>query len=311
MVPELRLFWIPSHGICDITSHEQIDIRRQFNFSSFFNPARHPASRVFLFFRHTTPMNTTPQVIEGELQRIESAHGVRILFAAESGSRAWGFASRDSDFDVRFIYARDPDWYLSVDVGRDVIEEKPDAELDLVGWDIRKALQLLRKSNPSLLEWIKSAIVYRADPVFALTFGLLASEFYSPARGFRHYLSMAKSDLPADTEPREPLKKILYVLRALLAAQWIERGLGPVPIRFQTLVDMLVQDPLIRIQIAVLVARKRAGEEVADAQRIPVLDGFVQRELGRLEKISPVEPAMPDAENLNLVLRTFCDARAA
>jgi hypothetical protein len=256
-------------------------------------------------------MNTTPQSIQTELQRIESVYGVQILFAAESGSRAWGFASRDSDYDVRFIYARAPESYLSVDSERDVIEETSNPELDLVGWDIRKALQLLRKSNPSLLEWIKSPIVYRVDPTFALVFGFLAAEFYSPARGFRHYLSMAKSNLPSEGDANVKLKKYLYVLRPLLAAQWIERGFGPVPLRFKTLVDTLVDDPLLRIQIAVIVARKRAGDELANAQRIPAIDSYIAREFARLEKITLVEIALPDAENLNLVLRTFCTARAA
>lgn len=256
-------------------------------------------------------MNNSNPLIQDELQRIENAHGVRILFAAESGSRAWGFASRDSDYDIRFIYANTPDWYLSVEQERDVIEEKSDPLLDISGWDIRKALQLLRKSNPSVLEWIKSPIVYRADPTFALVFGLLAADYYAPARCFRHYLSMARGNFDANPDAIIRLKKYLYTLRPLLACRWIEQGYGPIPMKFQTLVDQLITDPLLRIQIAVLVARKQAGEELATAQRIPVLDAFINGEFDRFAKIMPVETAIPSPDNLNYVLRTFCESKAA
>jgi uncharacterized protein len=254
-------------------------------------------------------MNTQ---IQSELQRIERDHRVRVLYAAESGSRAWGFASRDSDYDVRFIYAHERDWYLSVDEKRDVIEEPVSDQLDMSGWDIRKALQLLRKSNPPLLEWLKSPIVYRADPGFALLFGHLAVEFASPDRLFLHYLHMAQRNareyLGGDTVR---LKKYFYVLRPLLACRWIEQKRGPVPMEFETLVNELVKEPLVRIHTAVLVARKRAGEELDHAQRIPVISDFIDAELIRLQAISPIDGAQPEPEKLNTFFREFFVAEAA
>ena len=100
------------------------------------------------------------------LDQIEREDDVRIVYACESGSRAWGFESTDSDWDVRFIYVHPRDWYLSIDVGekRDVIERPINDELDISGWDLRKALKLLRKSNPPLLEWLSSPIVYKETP---------------------------------------------------------------------------------------------------------------------------------------------------
>lgn len=254
-------------------------------------------------------MNTQ---IQSELQRIERDHQVRVLFAAESGSRAWGFASRDSDYDVRFIYAHERDWYLSVDQKRDVIEEPISDQLDVSGWDIRKALQLLRKSNPPLLEWLKSPIVYRADPGFALLFGHLAAEFASPERLFHHYLSMARGNA-RDYLGGEfvRLKKYFYVLRPMLACRWIEQKRGPVPMEFQTLVDELVQEPLVRIHIAVLVARKRAGEELDRGHRNPIISNFIEKELARLAEIAPPAIAQPEPENLNTFFREFCLAEAA
>jgi predicted nucleotidyltransferase len=258
-------------------------------------------------------MNITTEQIQAELQRIEREQGVRVLFAVESGSRAWGFPSRDSDYDVRFIYARDCEWYLGLDDRRDVIEAQVSDDLDISGWDLRKALKLLRKSNPSLLEWIKSPIVYRADPVFSLLFGLLAAEFHSPERSFRHYLHMAQGNhrayLRAD---RVRLKKYLYVLRPLLACRWIERGLGPVPMKFESLVDPLVDDAGLRFHIAVLVARKRAGEELDYAQRIPPIDSFIEDELARLEEIAPADGVTaPESDKLDQFFREFCLAEAA
>lgn len=254
-------------------------------------------------------MNTK---IQDELNRIEREKGVRVLYAAESGSRAWGFASRDSDYDVRFIYAHQRDWYLSIDPRRDVIEEPIDQQLDICGWDLRKTLQLLRKSNPALLEWLKSPMVYRADPEFALLFGGLAAEFYSPERVFQHYLSMARGNardyLRGDIVR---LKKYFYVLRPLLAARWIERKGGPVPMKFETLVDELVEENLVRIHIAVLTARKRAGEELDKANRIPVISKFIEDELTRLESVAPRDIEQPETEKLNHFFREFCLAEAA
>ena len=254
-------------------------------------------------------MNTK---IQDELNRIEREKGVRVLYAAESGSRAWGFASRDSDYDVRFIYAHQRDWYLSIDPRRDVIEQPINSQLDICGWDLRKTLQLLRKSNPALLEWLKSPIVYRADPEFSLLFGGLATEFYSPERVFHHYLSMARGNardyLRGDIVR---LKKYFYVLRPLLAARWIEQNRGPVPMRFETLVDELVEEPLVRIHIAVLTARKRAGEELDKANRIPVISQFIEDELARLESVAPRPAGQPEPEKLNHFFREFCLAEAA
>ena len=95
------------------------------------------------------------------LDAVEREEDVRVLYACESGSRAWGFASPDSDYDVRFIYVHRPDWYLSIVDRRDVIERPIVDEYDLSGWELRKTLRLFRKSNPPLIEWLGSPIVYR------------------------------------------------------------------------------------------------------------------------------------------------------
>src|SRR5690349_5244719 len=182
--------------------------------------------------------NDVHQRVHDALARVEAERNVRVLFACESGSRAWGFASRDSDYDVRFLYVHQRDWYLSVENPRDVIEQPIDDNLDVSGWELRKALRLLRKSNPPLLEWLKSPLVYREDRAFVEQLKNLAAQFYSPRRCFEHYLHMAAGNARDYLRGRElvSLKKYLYVFRPLLACRWIERNLGPVPMLFAQLV---------------------------------------------------------------------------
>ncbi|MCA9438875.1 MAG: nucleotidyltransferase domain-containing protein, partial [Candidatus Omnitrophica bacterium] len=145
----------------------------------------------------TTPIDPAiHSEILSQLERIEDDRSVSILYACESGSRAWGFESRDSDYDVRFIYIRPRDWYLSVDLEkkRDVIELPIDDQLDINGWDARKALKLFRKSNPPLLEWLGSPIVYAEPFKFASTLREISKTHNAPTGCAYHYLHMARGN---------------------------------------------------------------------------------------------------------------------
>ena len=133
------------------------------------------------------------EIILEKLKDIETKENVRILLAVESGSRVWGFASPDSDYDVRFIYVRPREDYLRLEKARDVIELPLEGELDINGWDLDKTLRLLRASNPTLFEWFSSPIVYR-DTEFADEFRSVMQEYFSSKRGLSHYLSMASSN---------------------------------------------------------------------------------------------------------------------
>ena len=97
--------------------------------------------------------------IVAQIQGIESTHDVTVLYACESGSRGWGFASPDSDYDVRFIYVHRLPWYFQVSPGRDVIEVPISGDLDINGWELRKALGLIKKGNATLIEWLDSPVV--------------------------------------------------------------------------------------------------------------------------------------------------------
>jgi predicted nucleotidyltransferase len=226
------------------------------------------------------------QEIQGRLDHIEQDEGVRILYACESGSRAWGFPSADSDYDVRFLYVKPTEWYLSVDLEkkRDVIERPLDDMLDLGGWDLRKALRLFHGSNPPLLEWLGSPIVYRECTSSAARMRALASEYYSPRACAYHYLHMARGNFRDYLKGEEVwVKKYLYVLRPLVAIRWLERGLGVVPTEFQVAVEAVVGGSAVKAAIADLVERKRVGAELDRGPRIEAVSRFIEQEMARLD----------------------------
>ncbi len=255
---------------------------------------------------HIIPADVQAEVLE-RLDQIEREENVTIFLAVESGSRAWGFPSRDSDYDVRFLYVRERDWYLSIDpeLRRDVIERPIDDKLDISGWDLRKGLKLLRKSNPPLLEWLVSPIVYREKTGIAPKFRELLPIYYSPRASLHHYLNMAQGNykeyLQTDTVRT---KKYFYVLRPLLAIKWVEADLGPVPMEFGHLVDRLVDDPSLRREIDELLLRKRSGDELDSGPRIPIFNAFIEAELNRMESIHVEHVGeKPEIESLNRFFR--------
>lgn len=251
--------------------------------------------------------NQVFQRVRNALARLEIERNVRVLYACESGSRAWGFASHDSDYDVRFLYVHQSDWYFSVEDRRDVIEEPLTDELDVSGWELRKALRLLRKSNPPLLEWLKSPVVYQHDAVFTREFSELSERFYSPRRCFAHYLHMASGNWRHYLEGREQvsLKKYLYVFRPLLACRWIERSLGQVPMLFNELVGGVLEERGPRDALNALVERKQAGDELSAAPPDEVLSRFVVQELQRLEALNEPEDVAGDVSALNSFFRRY------
>lgn len=224
--------------------------------------------------------------IERELTQIEQQHDVRILFACESGSRGWGFASPDSDYDVRFLYVHRLNWYLKVHPGRDVIELPISDVLDISGWDLRKALSLLLKGNATLIEWLDSPVIYRCEPQFLAAIRALLPQVYRPERSLHHYLHMARKNhreyLRGDVVR---LKKYLYVLRPLLAARWVCDGRGIPPMRFQDLVDGLIADSDLLADIAHLLAIKRRASEAEHGAAIPGINAYIAKELASMENL--------------------------
>lgn len=224
-------------------------------------------------------------IVAEKLAVIEQDHEVRVLFACESGSRAWGFPSPDSDWDVRFIYAHPVDWYLTVQPYRDVIELPINNELDISGWELRKALNLLRKSNPPLLEWLDSAIIYKQDGVFLSGMKELVTLYFSPKSCAYHYLHMARNNYREFMkEDMVKLKKYLYILRPVLGCLWLETRNDPVPMRFETMVEELLPRGQLRTDIDKLVALKMKTSEFGKGPRINSINEFLEERMAHMEQ---------------------------
>ncbi|KXH80626.1 nucleotidyltransferase domain-containing protein [Sporosarcina sp. HYO08] len=227
-------------------------------------------------------------LIKDQLKEIEENFQVKILYAVESGSRAWGFPSKDSDFDVRFIYIHRPEWYLSIDpqgVGtkKDVIELPINDLLDISGWEITKALRLFRKSNPSLLEWMGSPILYYQTSTLIDQLRGLESEVFDSKASLHHYLNMAKNNFGELQGSEVKMKRYLYALRAVFSCKWIERSNTAPPIDFQELLTEIVPDGLLKNRMKTLLERKMAGDELDYQHKIQVINDYLDHEIMSIE----------------------------
>lgn len=245
-------------------------------------------------------------LIAQKLEEIERRENVRILHAVESGSRAWGFPSPDSDYDVRFIYVRPPEFYLKLEKTRDVIELPINDMLDINGWDLQKTLRLLHGANPTLFEWMSSPVVYRQTE-FIDELRPIMDDYFSCKGGLYHYLSMAEGNF------REYLKgdmvrakKYFYVLRPILACKWILQNHTKPPMPFRELVDSQLEDGLKPI-VERLLDIKMNAPEIKEVPRVDALNDYLQRTIAQLKEEIAAYPAQrkPDWTALNaLFLKT-------
>lgn len=234
-----------------------------------------------------------------ELQKIEEKENVKIIMAIESGSRAWGFASPDSDYDVRFIYVRKKEDYLKLEGIRDVIEWQLDDTLDINGWDIKKALQLLYKSNPTIFEWCASPIVYMEREEFMWLKELLP-KYFSVKKSIFHYWHMANTNYREYLKGDEVrVKKYFYVLRPLLAAEWIwDKKIAP-PMLFDDLMEAELEDGL-RPELARLLEMKKAVPEMGMAPKIQSINNYIERVMPEIKVIAEeMEDGDSDWDALN------------
>jgi uncharacterized protein len=233
--------------------------------------------------------------IERVLATTANHHGVRILYAAESGSRAWGFGSPDSDYDVRFIYAHSQAWYLRLKDERDVIEAPLDAQLvDLAGWDVRKALRLMLRSNPAFYEWLCSPIVYSDAGEFRASAKSLFERHANRNAIARHYYSIATHQWKQEIDGRErvKLKKYLYIIRPLLSLQWVATHATPPPMAISDLLAASELPTAVRVAIDALIVRKRTTPELGSAARLVEIDNWAIAEFRRSD---PAKLALPGA----------------
>ena len=223
------------------------------------------------------------ELILQKLNEIEARENVKIIYAAESGSRAWGFASTNADYDVRFIYIRQLEDYLRLNEIRDVIEWQLDETLDINGWDIKKTLMLMHKSNPTLFEWGNSPVVYRTTDEWERVMELFPG-YFMVKPGLYHYLSMAKGNYREYLKRDSVLvKKYLYVIRPVLACRWIINKGTPPPVLFTELLEV-VTDAALTDEIHKLLELKISYPEKKEVPRIEPLNRFIEEAIPALEE---------------------------
>lgn len=197
------------------------------------------------------------------LKQLEQENDIKILLACETGSRAWGFPSPDSDYDIRLIYVHKKDWYLSLNEKKDTIDCMfENNDIDISGWDLRKSLRLLQKSNAALLERIQSPILYQVTNDFIIEINELSKTQYSKIATMHHYLSMSKKFLADLKENKDyKLKKFFYALRSATACKWIlEKEENP-PIEFLKMIDGLAIETNLIKRILELIELKSTISE--------------------------------------------------
>jgi uncharacterized protein len=198
--------------------------------------------------------------IKSKLAELAHERKIEILFACETGSRAWGFPSPDSDYDIRFIYVHPLDWYLSLGHRKDTVELPISEELDITGWDLRKSLLMLKKSNAALIERFQSPIEYYSKPGFKNEFKALIDEYYSPTAVFYHHLSLAgKFRDEVMSSDKVKLKTYFYFLRSLLSCNWIVHHKNVLPMHLEGLMEIISKD--WQEEIRALVALKSGVKE--------------------------------------------------
>lgn len=222
------------------------------------------------------------EIILEKLHEIETENNVKILHAVESGSRAWGFPSPDSDYDVRFIYVRPTVDYLRLNEIRDVIELPIDEVLDINGWDLKKTLRLLYTSNPTLFEWFSSKKVY-LETDFAENFRPLFHDYFLSQKGLYHYLSMAKRNYREYLKSEQVrAKKYFYVLRPILACKWILEYDSPPPILFEDLVVSQL-DPSLKSTVDTLLELKTQSSEIQLVPKIKEINDYIESSFDEIE----------------------------
>ena len=222
--------------------------------------------------------------VDRRLSAIQTDEGLRLLLAVESGSRAWGFPSPDSDYDVRFVYVRPRAWYLALEPGRDVIEQPITDDIDLNGWDIRKALGLMLKSNAVIGEWLSSPIRYRSDDPAAASLADLANRTFNPRGVAHHYANLGRNAAERWLGGNEevPVKRYFYALRPALAIRALRFDpTRPPPMNLQELIIESQVPTAISESIHRLVEAKSRTRELGNACRVPELDSLIREELSR------------------------------
>ncbi len=241
------------------------------------------------------------------LDAIERDQRARILLAVESGSRAWGFHSPDSDYDARFVYVRAEDDYLNLWPGRDVIETPIEGLFDVNGWDLGKALTLMARGNSVVHEWIASPLVYRVSQPFMASLVPIANAWRSAFADVHHYHGLLATQRGRFIAGRElvKLKKYFYVIRPAMALQWVREKGGAPPMDLPSLLAGVELPRETTAALEHLRAAKRESSEMGEGARIPALDAYIEEQAAWAVAAKPRAPATDPAlvEKTNSLFR--------
>lgn len=240
-----------------------------------------------------------------KIREIEETENVKILHVVESGSRAWGFASPDSDYDVRFIYVRNQDFYLSLRDTKDFIDWELNEVLDINGWDLKKVLQHFHKSNATVFEWSNSPVVYDTTQEWQDIYQNVGKDYFACKSALYHYYGTANKNYHAYLmDDMVKYKKYFYVLRPILACKWIEEKKCPPPVLFEKLVDGVLEDEM-KAEVSALLVKKIQMSETDKAPKIPKIHQYIEEKLAYYKALAEGMPddRNPDWEPLEEVFR--------
>ena len=244
--------------------------------------------------------------IEEKLDEIEAKEQVKILHAVESGSRSWGFASPDSDYDVRFVYMRDLPYYLGLQEKKDFINWELNETLDISGWDLSRVLQYLHKSNATVFEWANSPVVYRSTKMWDEVKALMGEYFSCKSCMYHYYGTARKNNEAFLQEEQVKYKKYFYVLRPLMACKWIEQKKTPPPMLFSELLDAVLEEEL-QPQMQSLLKQKAQMMEAEKGARLEPLHDYIEQNLKRYQMLASqlADDRNPDWTRLNQLFYTL------
>ena len=241
-----------------------------------------------------------------KLKELEVEHNIEIVYACESGSRAWGFPSNDSDYDVRFFYKHKLDWYLSIEDKKDTITDVGPV-LDFAGWELRKTMRLFRASNSSLYEKLRSPITYINTSELKNELLRLENEYYRPLSGVHHYLSLSKNFMRDYMNGEKvKLKKYFYVLRSTLAAIWIVEKEGVPPMEFNYLRELILDKEVVK-WIDLMLRLKMKNDETYEVNLFPPIDNWLTEAIRNIEnKLTRIDrEPKSETERLNKLFRKW------
>ncbi|WP_341356477.1 nucleotidyltransferase domain-containing protein [Rossellomorea sp. y25] len=221
------------------------------------------------------------RIILDDLRCIEREEEIKILYAVEAGSRAWGYHIDDSDYDVRFIYIRETTAYLNLQQTKDVIVKSTHHAIEFGGWDLSKALKLLRKSNPSLLEWLTDENVYIEHPTIE-KIRKLRDQTFSPDRCLIHYYHMTKRNMEKCLkDDPNGTKKWMTIIRPWLACKWIMKYQTFPPNGINQMIDHLNMYEDIKNTIISMVTSRVKGKE---AHHLKHMEEYLKEDLLKMDR---------------------------